>query len=388
MAGIESQKTVATQFVSDHRWWLLVALFAYVFYQLEPILTPFIAAAVLAYMLDPLVDQLSAVGMRRWVLGRTLATLLVMTAMVMVMLGLLLIIVPLLQQQSQLLVLRLPALLDHLHSHIEPWLMQQFGIHLNLDHNGLTLLIREHWQTASQMMGEFLLGAGQRGLNLISMFASLCLLPVVLFYFLRDWDDMVAKVGELVPRNWIAQLTVICRDIDQVVAEFLRGQLSVMLALSVFYSVGLAWVGLDMALSVGLIAGLLSFVPYLGFALAFVMALLLAMMQFASLPEVVPVLMVFGLGQMLESFVLTPILVGERIGLHPVIVMLALMAGGQLFGFSGVLLALPVSAAIAVGLRYTKQSYLHSEAYLSDQPQIIQSSTQAVHPRTDLNERT
>lgn len=372
MSLSEPQKAVATQFVSDHRWWLLFALFVYVLYQLEPILTPFMAAAVLAYMLDPLVDQLSALGLRTWKIGRTLATLLVMTGLILSLCGLLLILLPLLQQQSDLITQRLPRLLDHFHTQLEPWLMQQFGIRLPVEHLGLKRLLTQHWQTASGLMGKALLSAGEKSLSLLGLFANLCLLPVVLFYFLRDWDVMVAQVGELIPRHWIDQAAYIGREVDQVVAEFLRGQLSVMLALSVFYSLGLWLVGLDMALSIGLIAGLLSFVPYLGFALAFIMALILALLQFASLPQVLPVLLVFGLGQLVESFVLTPLLVGDRIGLHPVIVMLALMAGGQLFGFAGVLLALPVSAAIAVGLRHTKQSYLRSDAYLSGQPQIIQ----------------
>jgi predicted PurR-regulated permease PerM len=137
-----------------------------------------------------------------------------------------------------------------------------------------------------------------------------------------------------------------------------------MAALCVFYSIGLWLAGLEMAVSIGLLAGLLSFVPYLGFAIAFIMALLLALLQFGSLSAIVPVLMVFGIGQVIESYILTPYLVGDRIGLHPVVVIIALLAGGQLFGFAGVLLALPVGAAIAVGLRHSKQSYLTSDAYL------------------------
>lgn len=373
MSDQEHQQSIATQFVSDHRWWIATAIIAYLFYLLEPILTPFLAAAVIAYMLDPLVDKLSEVGYRNRYLGRTLATLLVMCAVILAIFGLLLIMIPLLQQQSALIAQRLPLLLDHFHQQIEPWLLNHFGIHLNIDHNDFKKLISEHWQTAGGMLGNMLLSAGQKGLSLIGMFANILLLPVVLFYFLRDWDKMMSEIGELIPRNWIGQVRSVCKDIDRVVAEFLRGQLSVMLALCVFYSVGLSLAGLDMALSIGLIAGLLSFVPYLGFALAFILALLLAMLQFSSLPEVIPVLLVFGIGQFVESFFLTPILVGDRIGLHPVLVILALMAGGQLFGFAGVLLALPVSAAIAVAVRHTKQSYLRSEAYLSHQPQIIQT---------------
>jgi predicted PurR-regulated permease PerM len=360
MSDQEHQKSIATQFVSDHRWWIVTAVVIYLFYLLEPILTPFLAAAVIAYMLDPLVDKLSEVGYRNRQIGRTLATLLVMSGVILVMIGLLLIIIPLLQQQSTLIAQRLPLLLDHFHQQVEPWLLQRFGI-------------SEHWQTAGSMIGNVLLSAGQKGLNLIGMIANILLLPVVLFYFLRDWDDMMAEIGDLIPRNWIGRIKALCKDIDSVVAEFLRGQLSVMLSLCVFYSIGLWLVGLDMALSIGMIAGLLSFVPYLGFALAFILAVLLALLQFASLPEVIPVLLVFGIGQFVESFFLTPILVGDRIGLHPVLVILALMAGGQLFGFAGVLLALPVSAAIAVGVRHTKQSYLRSEAYLNSPPHIIQT---------------
>ncbi len=373
MSDQDHQKSVATQFVSDHRWWLVTAVFIYLFYLLEPILTPFLAAAVIAYMLDPLVDRLSETGIKGWQIGRTLATLLVMLGVILVVTGLLLIIIPLLQQQSMLIAQRLPLLLDHFHQQVEPWLLQRFGIHLDMNHADVQKLITEHWQTAGSMIGTFLLNAGQKSLSLIGIFANICLLPVVLFYFLRDWDDMVAEIGELIPRDWVGRAKNMSVEIDRVVAEFLRGQLSVMLSLCVFYSVSLWLAGLDMALSIGMIAGLLSFVPYLGFALAFVLAVVLALLQFASLPEVVPVLLVFGVGQLVESFILTPILVGDRIGLHPVIVILALMAGGQLFGFAGVLLALPVSAAIAVGVRHTKQSYLRSEAYLSSQPQIIQT---------------
>jgi len=373
MSDQEHQKSIATQFVSDHRWWIVTAVVIYLFYLLEPILTPFLAAAVIAYMLDPLVDKLSEVGYGNRQVGRTLATLLVMSGVILVVTGLLLVIIPLLQQQSTLIAQRLPLLLDHFHQQVEPWLLQQFGIRLNIDRTDIQKLISEHWQTAGGMIGNVLLSAGQKGLSLIGMLANILLLPVVLFYFLRDWDAMMAEIGDLIPRNWIGRVQTLCRDIDSVVAEFLRGQLSVMLSLCVFYSIGLWLVGLDMALSIGMIAGLLSFVPYLGFALAFIMAVLLALLQFASLPEVIPVLLVFGVGQFVESFFLTPILVGDRIGLHPVLVILALMAGGQLFGFAGVLLALPVSAAIAVGVRRTKQSYLRSEAYLSSQPQIIQT---------------
>lgn len=373
MSDQEAQPSIATQFVSDHRWWIVTAILVYLFYLLEPVLTPFLAAAVIAYMLDPLVDRLSALGWRDWQVGRTLASLLVMLGVLLAFISLLLIIIPLLQQQSLLIAQRLPDVLDHFHQQVEPWLMQHFGLRLDIQHDQLQALLKQHWQTAGSLLGVVLLSAGEKSLSLLSVIANLLLLPVVLFYFLRDWDRMVAEIGALIPRDWIAQTRSVCGEIDRVVAEFLRGQLSVMLSLCLFYSVSLWMAGLDMALSLGMIAGLLSFVPYLGFALAFVLALGLAVLQFAALSQVIPVLLVFGVGQLVESFILTPHLVGDRIGLHPVIVILALLAGGQLFGFAGVLLALPVSAAIAVGVRHTKQSYLRSDAYLSSQPSLIKT---------------
>jgi len=187
---------------------------------------------------------------------------------------------------------------------------------------------------------------------------------VVLFYLLRDWDGFLANIRQLIPRDWSDKTLEIAKEIDQVLAEFLRGQLAVMLAMSAFYVLGLWLAGLNMALPIGLVAGLLGFVPYLGIATGIVLALLVAALQFTSFGQLIPVLLVFGIGQLLEGMLLTPKLVGNRIGLHPVVVIFALLAGGQLFGFAGVLLALPVSAAIAVGLRHTKTSYLGSDAYL------------------------
>ncbi len=349
---------------SDNRWLILALIFAFIVYLLSPILTPFLIAAVLAYICDPLVDRLSLKNNHKFSFGRTVATVIVMTGILFAIVLLFLILVPLLQKQSLLIIERLPHLIESLRNNVEPWLQSKLGISLNIDAAHIQEIITKNWKTTGDILGEVLTTAGSKGLALIGLLANLFLLPVVLFYLLRDWDKLVHGVGELVPRDWIGQIKSIAIEVDRVVAEFLRGQLSVMAALCVFYSLGLWLVGLEMALSIGLIAGLLSFVPYLGFALAFIMAVVLALLQFTSLAQVLPVLVVFGVGQLLESFILTPLLVGDRIGLHPVIVILALLAGGQLFGFAGVLLALPVSAAIAVALHHTKSSYFNSDTYL------------------------
>lgn len=353
-----------THFLKDNLWLLLLAGFAFVVYLLSPILTPFLIAAALAYICDPLVDKLSMPHAGKFSLGRTAATAIVLAGILLAIVLLFLILVPLLQKQSLLIFERLPGLIDNFRNTVEPWLQAKFGISLAIDSAHIQQIITKNWKTTGDILGGVLMTAGTQGLAFIGLMANLLLLPVVLFYMLRDWDIFVAKVGELIPRDWIRKTTSIAKEVDDVVAEFLRGQLSVMAALCVFYSVGLWLVGLEMALSIGLIAGLLSFVPYLGFALAFTMALLLAIMQFTSFAQVVPVLLVFGIGQVVESFILTPLMVGDRIGLHPVVVILALLAGGQLFGFAGVLLALPVSAAIAVGLKHTKDNYLTSDTYL------------------------
>ena len=359
-----NQAKNTSNFISSNRWLITAAIFAFLLYLLLPILTPFLIAAILAYICDPLVDKLSKYGVGNFILGRTMATALVMLGILGVMTLLFLIIVPLLQKESLLLAERLPALITNLRNNVEPWLQTKFGISLNIDGTQIQDLDTKNWKTAGGLFGDVLKSAGSRGLALIGVVANILLLPVVLFYLLRDWDGFLASISQLIPRDWSDKMLEIAKEIDQVLAEFLRGQLAVMLAMSAFYVLGLWLAGLNMALPIGLVAGLLGFVPYLGIATGIVLALLVAALQFTSFSQLIPVLLVFGIGQLLEGMLLTPKLVGNRIGLHPVVVIFALLAGGQLFDFAGVLLALPVSAAIAVGLRHTKTSYLGSDAYL------------------------
>jgi predicted PurR-regulated permease PerM len=360
----EPKKSAPKNLLSNNRWLIFIAIIGFLLYLLLPVLTPFLVAAILAYICDPLVDKLSEMGSGKFVVGRTLATVLVMVAIFGGITLLFLILVPLLQKESFLIAERLPIVIGNIRNTIEPWLQAKFGISFAIDGAQIQQIITKNWKTASDILGNVLVMAGNHGMALIGIIANILLLPVVLFYLLRDWDILVAKIGELVPLEWYEKTTSMAKEVDDVLAGFLRGQLTVMLAMSVFYAAGLWLAGLDMALPIGLIAGLLGFVPYLGFAFGVVLALIVAALQFTSISQAVPVAIVFGLGQLLESYVLTPQLVGNRIGLHPVIVIFALLAGGQLFGFTGVLLALPVSAALAVGLRHTKNNYLHSDTYL------------------------
>ncbi len=360
----EPKKEASNKLFSDNRWLIFTALFVFFIYLLLPVLTPFLIAAVLAYICDPLVDKISLWGAAKFKLGRTLATVLVMLLIFGLLIGLFFILEPLLQKESTLIAQRLPAVIANIRAAFEPWLQSHFGISLNVDSAQIQQVITAHWKTAGGVLADVLKNVGAHTKSLIGIVANILLLPVVLFYLLRDWDGFVHSISQLIPRDWSEKTATIAKEIDQVLAEFLRGQLTVMLAMSAFYIIGLWLAGLDMALAIGLIAGMLGFVPYLGIALGLALALLVAALQFTSLGQFIPVLLVFGLGQIVEGTILTPKLVGNRIGLHPVIVIFALLAGGQLFGFTGVLLALPVSAAIAVGLRHTKSSYLSSDTYL------------------------
>jgi predicted PurR-regulated permease PerM len=351
----------------DFRWILLSAGFLLLIYLLRDILAPFLFAAVLAYICSPLVEKFAQIRSARFNPNflRTIGTVLVMLLLVCVLVVLVLVIVPLLQKEILLVAERTPAYLDTIRNRLDPWLLENFGFTLALDIEQLKTLAMEHWRTATNYLGPLLLTVGNRGLAFIGWIINLLLVPVVLFFLLRDWHQLIANISELIPRRWFSKVAQIAHEIDLVLAEFLRGQLSVMVLMSIFYATGLWLAGLELALPIGLIAGMLGFIPYVGATIAIILALLSAALQFADLSQLIPIVIVFGLGQLTESMLLTPWLVGDRIGLHPVVVIFALLAGGQLFGFAGVLLALPVSAAIAVGLRHIKRGYLASDTYLN-----------------------
>ncbi len=359
-----SNKIADKNIVADNRWLILSAVFLILLYFLLPVLTPFLIAAILAYMCDPLVDRLSLIGYKKYQFGRTTATVFVMLGILGVITLLLLIIIPVLQKESLLIIERLPDFITNIRTTAEPWLQKNFGISLAIDSAQIQEIITKNWKTAGNILGDVLQSAGSNSMALIGIVANILLLPVVLFYLLRDWDELVAGIGNLIPRDIIGKTSEIALEIDQMLAEFFRGQFTVMVLMSVFYAAGLWLVGLEMALPIGIIAGLLGFIPYLGPAIGMGLALLVGALHFTSFGQLVPVLLVFGVGQLIESNIITPKLVGDRIGLHPVVVIFALLAGGQLFGFAGVLLALPVTAAIAVGLRHTKDNYLDSDTYL------------------------
>jgi predicted PurR-regulated permease PerM len=337
--------------------WLVLFILLYL---LGSILTPFVAAAILAYALNPGVDRLERLRVPR-VLGVTIVIFVFLSAM----LALVLIVVPVLKKEAPQLRDQIPVMLDKVIDFVGPKL-REVGYQGQLDSAGIKKLLTEQLSTSSDAILDAILASAKiGGTAILSWLATMILVPVVLFYLLLDWDKLVRRVQDAVPRRWLAPTVQMFGEVDLLLAQYLRGQLMVMLVLAVYYSTALAIAGLEVALPVGILTGLLVFIPYLGFGSGMILALIAAVLQFNGWHGLLVVALVYGFGQVLESFILTPRLVGERIGLNPLAVIFALMAFGQFFGFTGVLLALPCSAILMVGFKHLRASYLQSSFYLS-----------------------
>ena len=342
--------------------WLAVgAGLLWLLWLLSPILAPFVVAAVLAYICDPGVNWLVA---RR--IPRALAVTMMIVGLGIMLMLLILILTPMVYREGLALVQRLPDLVDLLNSKVLPWAETQLGVTLQLDAGAIRKWLAGNWSTAQDVLTLLLARARSGGMALVGVVANLFLVPLVMFYLLQEWPRILGYLEDTVPRPWHARTTKLLSEVDQVMSEFLRGQLSVMLLLAIFYSIGLWLAGLRFALPVGVMTGLLVFIPFVGFSAGLLLALMAALLQAQGWPPIIGVAVVYSLGQLVESFLLTPYLVGERIGLHPLAVIFALMAFGELFGFVGVLVALPVSAALLVGGRELRTLYLESSLYRGD----------------------
>lgn len=335
---------------------------------LAPILSPFVFAALLGWLGDPLVDQLQRAGR-----GRNTAVIMVFSAMSLLFILALILLVPLLERQILTLMESLPRYRDWFIGIALPWLEQRTGLQILawLDPGRLFTLLREHWEAAGGFATTVLGYVSRSGFAVLGMIANIVLLPVLTFFFLRDWDLLVDRIGTLVPRDHFTVVRKLALESDAVLGGFLRGQLLVMLILGVLYGVGLWAIGLDLGILIGVIGGVLTFVPYLGPASVIVLGGIAALVQFGDWQHLAGVAVVFTIGQVIESYWLTPKLVGDRIGLHPMAVVFSVLAGGQLFGFLGMLLALPVAAVANVLLRYAHERYTHSRLYAGQQPAIL-----------------
>jgi len=343
-----------------HYAWIagIVVTIVALLHWLGPILTPFLIGAMLAYFGTPAVNW----AQRRRI-PRTLGTLLVVVFILLLVLALLVVLYPLVQSEVVQLSRRLPELAVALNAQLAPWLADKLGIEIQLDVAAVKKFIAENVANAQNISLRLVAGVKAGGTLLLAIIVNIVLIPVVMFYLLRDWNKIVKRIDELLPRRWLPTVRTLAREIDRVLAEFLRGQLSVMGVLAVYYVIGLSLAGLKFAIPIGVLTGLLVFVPYVGFGLGFVLGVLSALLQWNGWPGFIAVLSVYGIGQLLEGYVLVPWLVGDRIGLHPLAVIFALLAFGHLFGFAGVLLALPASAALLVGLRHLRGAYHESLLY-------------------------
>jgi len=340
-------------------WMALVIVAALLIYLLSPVLTPFLVGAILAYIADPLADLLELKG-----LSRNRAVLIVFSTLTLMGLSLLVVLVPLIQQQLALFIAKLPSYINWLQQEGIPALEQKlpFGFDFNL----ILEQLRQQIDGGGNAVFSIISVISQSGITLLGWFANLVLIPVVSFYLLRDWDPFMAHIHRLIPRKYAGVVGELARESDDVLANFFRGQLMVMSALALLYSVGLWFIGLEFSLLIGLIAGVVSFVPYLGLIVGMVIAAIAAVMQFHELTPLLYIALIFGGAQLIEGLLLTPLLLGDKIGLHPVVVIFAVLAGGELFGFFGVLLALPVAAVVMVLLRHSYQQYLKSEIYSNE----------------------
>lgn len=349
-------------FAQTNRWlWLAVLLLlGWLIYCLSPILSPFLVGILLAYLGDPLVDALERRG-----LSRTWAVVVVFSLFTLLCLILLLVLVPMLGRQLMHLYELAPRGLDWLQMTALPWVQAQFGLKEDFwRFDQLKSAITANLGSTRDVVAVLISQATTSGLALMAWLANLLLIPVVCFYLLRDWDLIMGKLRRLLPRRQEPVIVGLLVECHEVIGAFLRGQLLVMLALALVYSVGLMLVGVELGLLIGVLSGLASIVPYMGFVVGIGAALIAVLFQSGLDPyPLLGVVAVFSVGQLLEGMLLTPMLVGDRIGLHPVAVIFAILAGGQLFGFTGVLLALPVAAVIMVLLRHVHELYKLSDLY-------------------------
>lgn len=347
-------------------WGIVLVVFVAVLVLLKSILLPFVAGMAIAYLLDPLCDRLEKMGV-----SRTLATTIVTATFAVIVILLLLLIVPLAVQQAIAFLSSLPDFIARTHDRLLPYL-NQLQQRLDLpDTAELSQIARTRFGSALSWMAGLLEGVVGQGLALANLLSLIFITPVVAFYLLRDWDRLVARVDDLLPRDHAEVVRAQAALANQSLAGFARGQSMVCLTLALYYSISLLIVGLPFGVVVGLLAGLMAFIPYVGSLTGFAISMAIAIGQFDSWLAVAMVAVVFAVGQVLEGNFLTPKLVGDRVGLHPVWIIFALLSGGALFGFVGLLLAVPVAAVVGVLVRFSIAQYRASRLYLGVKPPRI-----------------
>jgi predicted PurR-regulated permease PerM len=355
-----AEAVASANFRRQIRFWLIAAaLFGVFVYLFSEILLPFVAGMALAYFLDPVADRLERLG-----LSRTAATLLILLAFIITLTVAMIVLIPVLASQLVDFLDKMPEYLAQLQTLITSfnpqWLEQRFGLDAGSLREGLNSLLTSSVGFITTVFQSI----WSSGVALFSIVGLFVVTPVVAFYMLLDWDRMVAKVDSWVPRDHVETVRHIATDINTATAGFVRGQGTLCLILGIIYAVGLTLTGLNFGILIGLFAGLISFIPYVGSLVGLVLAVGVAFVQFwPDWLMVVAVACVFFVGQFIEGNILQPRLVGKSVGLHPVWLMFALFAFGALFGFVGLLIAVPAAAAVAVLVRFAISRYLESPLY-------------------------
>lgn len=359
-------------------WLVAIAISGYLLYLLAPVLTPFVASALLAYIGDPLADRLERLKM-----PRTVAVILVFLLTFLFLGALVLLLGPLVRSQVSALFQALPEIVAQVEKVWLPQIQSLLDIEPGSD-VGIGPFLSRYSEMAGSWGGKLLMSVSKSGGALAAAVMSLFLVPILTFYLLRDWDTVMAHIAALIPGSQRDTIVGLAQETDEVLGAFLRGQLLVMFALSTIYAVGLGLVGVKFALAIGVFAGIVSFVPYLGLVLGIGLASLTVLAEPSPLLMLAGIVAVFVVAQLIEGSILTPKLVGDQIGLHPVLVIFAIAAGGQLFGFFGILLALPAAAVLSVLVRFAFDRYLREHPEVAEElAEDLEHIREAHEPASD-----
>ena len=341
-------------------WLTMLAIFCLLFYVLRSVLLPFVAGIIIGYLLDPFTTKLQKIGVK----NRALATVLVMLICFIILIPALGLLIGMIDEQVGRFLGAVPEYAANFAKRVEPLFIELQDKFPGLEADKVREYIRGNLANSMKLIASVAQKVVSGGFALVNLLSLLLITPVVAFYMLRDWHSFLGNVDELLPEKYKDTIRNLAHQIDRILAGFIRGQLSVCVLLGTFYATGLYLVGLELGVLVGFIAGLISFIPYVGSISGFVISMGIALAQFSTWGPIAQVVAVFMVGQFIEGNFLTPKLVGENVGLHPVWVMFALLAGGVLLGFLGLMIAVPVAAIIGVLIRYAIEQYKESSLYL------------------------
>ena len=359
-----------------------IALILWVLYLLKPVVLPFVGAFLVAYLFSPLVDKLHKIGLPRWL---SISAVFIGIGVVITLAFWYL--VPLVWEQLMYAKNSIPSGIHWANYKFLPWLSDSFNlVPMELDVDQISAAIMEYVQTnySADSIQAMIAKLAQSGLNFIQIGGTVVLIPIIAFYFLLDWDRMLDSFRRLIPRRYEEQTLVIVKECHSVLGAFVKGQFLVMVLLGVVYAMGLQLIGLEVGLIIGMVAGLCSIIPYLGFAVGIIAAVIASLFQFGiDWMQLLLVGVVFMIGQAVEGYILQPFLLGDKIGLSPVAVVFAVLAGAQLGGILGMLIALPVAAVIVVLLRHAREFYENSQMYSTSTYVVQDSSAGSITIETD-----